>query len=61
MEYFNQLKYGISGQIKDGIGALKNVYDKALLIKKLSDATSDEHCHANISLLNEISERTFNL
>jgi hypothetical protein len=31
---------------------------KTDLEKKLKEATSNEHCHANISLLNEISQRT---
>ncbi len=34
---------------------------KTDLQKKLSTATSNEHCHANIKLLDEIAEKTNNL
>ena len=37
---------------------VKDNLTKTDLEKKLKEATSNEHCHANISLLNEISQRT---
>ena len=54
MEYFNILK----GELKKGISMVKDNLTKTDLEKKLKEATSNEHCHANISLLNEISQRT---
>ena len=54
MEYFNILK----GELKKGISMVKDNLTKTDLEKKLKEATSNEHCHANISLLNEISKRT---
>ena len=37
---------------------IKDNLTKTDLEKKLKEATSNEHCHANVSLLNEISMRT---
>ena len=37
---------------------VKDNLTKTDLEKKLKEATSNEHCHANMSLLNEISMRT---
>ena len=54
MEYFNILK----GELKKGISMVKDNLTKTELEKKLKEATSNEHCHANISLLNEISMKT---
>ena len=54
MEYFNILK----GELKKGISMVKDNLTKTELEKKLKEATSNEHCHANISLLNEISQKT---
>ena len=54
MEYFNILK----DEFKKGISMVKDNLTKTELEKKLKEATSNEHCHANISLLNEISMKT---
>ena len=54
MEYFNILK----GELKKGISMVKDNLTKTDLEKKLKEATSNEHCHANIALLNEISSKT---
>ena len=54
MEYFNILK----SELKKGISMVKDNLTKTDLEKKLKEATSNEHCHANVSLLNEISMRT---
>ena len=54
MEYFNILK----DEFKKGISMVKDNLTKTDLEKKLKEATSNEHCHANISLLNEISMKT---
>jgi hypothetical protein len=54
MEYFNILK----GELKKGISMVKDNLTKTELEKKLKEATSNEHCHANVSLLNEISQKT---
>ena len=37
---------------------VKDNLTKTDLEKKLKEATSNEHCHANVSLLNEISSKT---
>jgi hypothetical protein len=37
---------------------VKDNLTKTDLEKKLKEATSNEHCHANIALLNEISSKT---
>ncbi len=54
MDYLNILK----GELKKGISMVKDNLTKTDLEKKLKEATSNEHCHANVSLLNEISNRT---
>ena len=56
MEYLNVLK----GEIKKGINIVKDNLTKTDLERKLKTATANEHCHANVSLLNEISRRTNN-
>ena len=48
----------IKGELKKGVGQLKDRLTKTELQRKLKEATSNEHCHANVSLLNEISEKT---
>jgi len=54
MEYFNVLK----GELKKGISKVTDNIMKTELERKLKTATLNEHCHANVSLLNEISRRT---
>ena len=54
MEYLNIIK----GELKKGVSAVKDRLTKTELQRKLKEATANEHCHANVSLLNEISERT---
>lgn len=54
MEYFNAIR----GELKKGISMVKDNLTKTELQRKLKEATSNDHCHANISLLNEISSRT---
>ena len=56
MDYLNILK----GELKIGVGQLKDRFTKTELQRKLKEATSNEHCHANVSLLNELSQRTEN-
>ena len=56
MEYLNILK----GELKKGINIVKDNLTKTDLERKLKTATANEHCHANVSLLNEISRRTNN-
>ena len=55
MQYFKAIK----GEIKKGINIVKDNIMKTELERKLKTATSNEHCHANVSLLNDISKRTF--
>ena len=54
MEYFNIIK----GELKKGISTVKDNIMKTELERKLKKATSNEHCHANVTLLNDISRRT---
>ena len=54
MEYFKYLK----GELKKGLNIVKDNIMKTELERKLKEATSNEHCHANVSLLNSISQRT---
>ncbi len=54
MDYLNIIK----GELKKGISMVKDNLTKTELEKKLKEATSNEHCHANVSLLNEISNKT---
>ena len=56
MEYFNILK----GEILKSVDEIKDRLTKTELERKLKEATSNEHCHANIALLNELSQRTEN-
>ena len=53
MDYFNIIK----GELKKGVSQIKDRLTKTELQRKLKEATSNEHCHANISLLNEISKK----
>ena len=48
----------IKGEIKKGISIVKDNIMLTELERKLKKATANEHCHANVSLLNEISKRT---
>ena len=50
MEYFSVLK----GELKKGISMVKDNIMKTELERKLKTATANEHCHANIMLLNDI-------
>ena len=54
MEYFNIIK----DELKKGISTVKDNIMKTELERKLKKATSNEHCHANVKLLNDISRRT---
>lgn len=54
MDYFNAIK----NEIKKGISTVKDNIMLTELERKLKKATADEHCHANVSLLDEISRRT---
>ena len=53
----------ISAKCKRDTISLQNRKDritKTDLERQLKEATSNEHCHANVSLLNEISYKTSN-
>ena len=54
MDYLNVIK----GELKKGISIVKDNIMMTELERKLKEATSDEHCHANVSLLNDIAQRT---
>lgn len=54
MEYFNQIKT----KINSGLKVVKDQLTKSELELKLEEATSNEHCHANVTLLNELSRRS---
>ena len=54
MEYIKVIK----GELKKGINIVKDNIMKTELERKLKKATKNEHCHANVSLLNDISRRT---
>jgi len=54
MEYFKVIK----GELKKGFDIVKDNIMKTELERKLKSATSNEHCHANVSLLDDISRRT---
>ena len=54
MDYFNAIK----NEIKKGISTVKDNIMLTELERKLKKATANEHCHANVSLLDEISRRT---
>ena len=54
MDYFKAIK----DEIKKGISTVKDNIMLTELERKLKKATANEHCHANVSLLDEISRRT---
>ena len=54
MDYLNVIK----GELKKGISMVKDNIMMNELERKLKEATSNEHCHANVSLLNDISQHT---
>lgn len=56
MDYFKAIK----NEIKKGISTVKDNIMLTELERKLKKATANEHCHANVSLLDEISRRTAN-
>ena len=57
MEYINYFN-AIKDEIKKGISVVKDNIMLTELERKLKKATANEHCHANVSLLDEISRRT---
>ena len=57
MEYINYFNV-IKDEIKKGLSTVKDNIMLTELERKLKKATANEHCHANVSLLNEISQRT---
>ena len=57
MEYINYFN-AIKDEIKKGISTVKDNIMLTELERKLKKATANEHCHANVSLLDEISRRT---
>ena len=59
MEYINYFN-AIKDEIKKGLSTVKDNIMLTELERKLKKATANEHCHANVSLLNEISQRTTN-
>ena len=54
IDYFNAIK----DELKKGISIVKDNIMLTELERKLKKATANEHCHANVALLNEISQRT---
>ena len=54
MDYFKAIK----NEIKKGISTVKDNIMLTELERKLKKATANEHCQANVSLLDEISRRT---
>ena len=56
-EYFDYFK-AIKEEVKKGLSMVKDNIMLTELERKLKKATANEHCHANVSLLNEISQRT---
>ena len=56
-EYFDYFK-AIKEEVKKGLPMVKDNIMLTELERKLKKATANEHCHANVSLLNEISQRT---
>ena len=54
VDYFNMIKK----EVKKGLSIVKDNIMLTELERKLKKATANEHCHANVSLLNEISQRT---
>ena len=57
MEYINYFN-AIKDEIKKGLSTVKDNIMLTELERKLKKATANEHCHANVSLLDEISRRT---
>ena len=57
MEYINYFN-AIKDEIKKGLSTVKDNIMLTELERKLKKATANEHCHANVSLLNEISQGT---
>ena len=56
-EYLDYFK-AIKEEVKKGLSMVKDNIMLTELERKLKKATANEHCHANVSLLNEISQRT---
>ena len=56
-EYFDYFK-AIKEEVKKGLSMVKDNIMLTELERKLKKATSNEHCHANVALLNDISQRT---
>ncbi len=54
MDYLNIIKV----ELKKSINIIKDHIMKTEIERKLKKATANEHCHANVSLLNDISKRT---
>lgn len=52
--------YSLKSELQKGINIVKDNLTGTDLQRKLKEATSNDHCHANVSLLNEISSRTEN-
>lgn len=52
--------YSLRSELQKGLNIVKDNLTGTDLQRKLKEATSDDHCHANISLLNELSSRTEN-
>ena len=57
MEYINYFN-AIKDEIKKGLSTVNDNIMLTELERKLKKATANEHCHANVSLLDEISRRT---
>ena len=57
MEYINYFN-AIKDEIKKGLSTVKDNIMLTELERKLKKATANEHCHTNVSLLDEISRRT---
>ena len=56
-EYFDYFK-AIKEEVKKGLSMVKDNIMLTELERKLKKATANEHCHANVALLNDISQRT---
>ena len=57
MEYINYFN-AIKDEIKKGLSTVKDNIMLTELERKLKKATANEHCHTNVSVLDEISRRT---
>ena len=51
---------GIFNNLKDKFNEVKNKFTLTEIEQKLEEATSNEHCHANVSLLDDIADRAVN-